>query len=580
MLSSPPPLGNGAIFASSGLDGPTDSRARFVGVLHSVQFDADGLLRRVGVGFFPRSGRSLWITFPNGIHLTTALNDLVAGSEADGRAVGLGYDEWHTLVADIPEDAVVTFSSPEHADPVAIADGETRADGAALDTVVLCRSGRRLTVSYGYSDTQAIDRATLGMRASLDDISQRVKGWYHRLPQTGDPDLDQLLTKCVSVMRVNTLAAGDVMPTMWSTPDRVPHRHMWLWDSVFHSFGMNEIDPEVAADFLRAVLRTQRPDGMIPLAEKVEGQPENITQPPVLAWGVWRNYEHTGDRQMLIDALPVLDRYLRWFTTDRRDQDTGLMTWQLRDDPNCRSDESGMDNSPRFDEDVAASVDLNTFAANDMNHLARIAAELGERELHRLWSDTASEVSLRTHELLWDEDAGFYFDRRADGTLSDIRAVSGFLPLLLDDLPTSRVDRLGRALEDPSDFGTRIPIPSVSRSDPRWSTDMWRGPVWVNLNYVVATGLRERGRPDLADTVRDATIDLVGRYYRTHGVIFEFYDADDVTSPDRADRKGPARPVYDFEAKIDSIRDYHWSAALTLALTLSRVGAPAVTGTR
>ncbi len=568
MSRTSPPLGNGAIFASSGLDGPTDSRARFVGVLQSVEFDDERLLRRIGVGFFPRSGRSIEIAFASGVHVTASLNDLVTGHDADGSPFGIGYAAWHTLVADIPETARVTFRSSQRDAPLTVAGGAVETDGSAVDAVALRRDGRRLTVACGSSGAEARSRAESGLRTSFAEISARVQSWYRRLPRTGEDALDQLLTKCASVMRVNTLSAGDVIPVTWSTPDRVPHRHLWLWDSVFHSFGMNELDPETAASLLRAVLQAQWADGMIPLSVKVEGGAERITQPPVLAWGVWRNYERTGDRLLLVDALPVLDRYLRWFMAHRRDEETGLMTWQLRDDPDCRSDESGMDNSPRFDEDVAASVDLNVFAANDMSHLARIAAELGDDGLARAWNERAAEVSLRTHQLLWDDDAEFYVDRRVDGIFSDVRAASGFLPLLLADIPAERVDVLARALEDPRDFGTRVPVPSVSRSDPRWSTDMWRGPVWINVNYLIATGLRARGRDELADRIRAATIDVVGRYHRSHGVIFEFYDADDLVAPDRADRKGPPLPVYDHEAKIDTIRDFHWSAALTLALAL------------
>ena len=32
---------------------------------------------------------------------------------------------------------------------------------------------------------------------------------------------------------------------------------MWLWDSVFHSFGMNRLFPKLSWDFLKSVLDTQ-----------------------------------------------------------------------------------------------------------------------------------------------------------------------------------------------------------------------------------------------------------------------------------------------------------------------------------
>jgi len=110
----------------------------------------------------------------------------------------------------------------------------------------------------------------------------------------------------------------------------------------------------------------------------------------------------------------------------------------------------------------------------------------------------------------------------------------------------------------------------VSRLDPSWSTDMWRGPAWINTNYLVVVGLRRHGRHDVADRIAEATIATVGRYYERFGVVFEFYDSADRTPPTGCDRKGPPRQEYDPDKKIDTIRDFHWSAALTLALLAER----------
>jgi hypothetical protein len=51
-------------------------------------------------------------------------------------------------------------------------------------------------------------------------------------------------------------------------------------------------------------------------------------------------------------------------------------------------------------------------------------------------------------------------------------------------------------------------------------------------------------------------------------VVFEFYDAKDQLPPWHCARKGPHRGVYVFRQKYDSIRDYHWTAAITACLLL------------
>ena len=49
----------------------------------------------------------------------------------------------------------------------------------------------------------------------------------------------------------------------WTTPDRWPHRGMWLWDSAFHAIGFRHVDVEVARDAISAVFDAQREGGFV-----------------------------------------------------------------------------------------------------------------------------------------------------------------------------------------------------------------------------------------------------------------------------------------------------------------------------
>ena len=53
-------------------------------------------------------------------------------------------------------------------------------------------------------------------------------------------------------------------------------------------------------------------------------------------------------------------------------------------------------------------------------------------------------------------------------------------------------------------------------------------------------------------------------------VLFEFYDAKDQVPPLVCDRKGTRKEPYNIRKKKDSIRDYHWTAALTACLLLNQ----------
>jgi hypothetical protein len=159
-----------------------------------------------------------------------------------------------------------------------------------------------------------------------------------------------------------------------------------------------------------------------------------------------------------------------------------------------------------------------------------------------------------------------------DGSLTGVMAATGFLPLLLPDLPQGRAARMAALLADPQIFVAAFPVPSVALNHPEWSTDMWRGATWINLNYLIIRGLSQQGLVSQARELAEKTIQFVDRYYRSYGVLFEFYDAKDEHHPPDCDRKGPCQKPYNIRTKYDSIRDYHWTAALTARLLLEEAG--------
>jgi neutral trehalase len=186
-----------------------------------------------------------------------------------------------------------------------------------------------------------------------------------------------------------------------------------------------------------------------------------------------------------------------------------------------------------------------------------------------IWRSNARTMSTQIHARLWDEAKGFYVDRDMDGHFSNVLAVSGFLPLLLDDIPAAHTQRLVNWLNHPQAFTAPFPVPSVALNDPEWSTDLWRGATWINYNYLVYLGLAKQGYTDLAARLRSKTLEMVNKYYQRYGVLFEFFDARDIVPPVACDRKGPRVEPYDIRRKMDSIRDYHWTAALTAAMLFS-----------
>jgi len=549
--------GEGALFAFSGVDGPTDVASGFVATLGARPLD---LLFHT-----PCQWRLRVRPSDGDIEIVLLTSDVALG-RVGAEACRLVWTAWHTLAGAGPVSLEVALEGLNGRRLPAAAEAVVDADGGRA-ALALVRPGERWALSYGHSVAEARARAQGGLGADLQAETDARLAWRERVAHLADPRRDRFLRKCLGVMKVNALAPEGANRRLWSTPDRVPHRHMWLWDSVFHSLAMNLVDPAAAWSFLAAVLDRQRADGMVPHMMPAHEPCSAITQPPLLAWGVWENYQRTGDRDALRWALPRLEAYLDWNLEHRDRNGNGLLEWHVQGDPRCRSGESGMDNSPRFDRGEALdAVDFSSFQAQDMECVAAIAAVLGAAATAARWRQRAEASRRRLFGTLWRD--GFYYDCDLEGRPTGVKAVSGFLPLLLPGVPADHVAALVRQLDNPATFAAPFPVPSVSLDDPAFSTDMWRGPTWANLNYAVILGLRRQGQRTVADRLAALTLEHVARHFEASGVLFEFFDARDEVPPQACARKGPCAGQYDLRRKVDSIRDYHWTAAVAACLLL------------
>lgn len=145
--------------------------------------------------------------------------------------------------------------------------------------------------------------------------------------------------------------------------------------------------------------------------------------------------------------------------------------------------------------------------------LARIAEVIGaDPAPHRA---AAALITRTLSARLFDPGSGMFhaLDVRT-GRLAPARCVNGLLPLILPGLPADRVAALVGAVGSPWFCG---PDGSPVSSYDRTATDFealryWRGPVWVNMNWLLVRALREHGQLALAAAVRAAVLDLVRRY--------------------------------------------------------------------
>lgn len=165
----------------------------------------------------------------------------------------------------------------------------------------------------------------------------------------------------------------------------------------------------------------------------------------------------------------------------------------------------------------------------------------------------------RIHEALirelWDPALGRFAPKDLlTGRRQPERTIVSFAPLLDPDLPEPMVQAICADLETAS-FRPDAPDHFVVPTDDLRSPDFdrrryWRGPVWLNTNWLLWSGLRQHGRDDLADAIASSSLRLVER-----SGFHEYFDP--------------------FDGSGRGSADFGWSAALTIDLIHRRWAAGA-----
>lgn len=403
-----------------------------------------------------------------------------------------------------------------------------------------------------------------GLDADLDAVLRDRRQWLAEriVPMGLGGAARRTLAKCLSQMKTQVYTPEGSIRHRWTTPDRWPHRMMWLWDSAFHAIGWRHVDASVARDALRAVLDMQAEDGFIAHMMSPASR-SGITQPPVLALAAKLVDDVAPSREWIEEVYPRLGQYVRWDMRHRDRDGAGLVEWAIEGNPHCRSGESGMDNSPRFDAATAMdAVDFNAFLAHECETLADMATELGKSDEATTWRSEHARLCMLIRDRLWSDERKFFVDFDVEANrASPVLASSGFLPLLCGAATCEQAMHLVAALSDPALFGTDFPVPSIAAKDcEHYAKDMWRGPVWINLNWLIARGLERYGYGDEARALQVRTMREIETQCERYGTLFEFFDDRGECDPPKLLRKGKCAP--DVSPYHQVFHDYGWTATL------------------
>lgn len=307
--------------------------------------------------------------------------------------------------------------------------------------------------------------------------------------------------------------------------------HLFMWDSVFilmfARYGRRAFDFQKTLDNLYA---RQHPDGFI-CREIVEQDGRdffhrhdpNSTGPNVMGWCEWEYFLNFSDRKRLEEVFPVLRAYHRWLRLYRTWKDGSYFTSGL----GC-----GMDNQPRTPagyNDVdhpghMAWIDACCQQALSAEVLLKMADVLGQTDTDDLRKER-DDLSRYINEHMWDDQAGFYFDRFGDGSLSKVKTVGAYWALLADLAPSDRLEAFTAHLDDPSEFNRHHRIPSLSADHPDYNPagGYWKGSVWPPTNYMVLRGLTRAGKSELAHEIGLNHLKRVSEVFADTYTVWENY---------------------------------------------------------
>lgn len=564
--------GRGALFAHSGLEGTTTYHDSLCGQLMAehigITFDdgaADLYLRLTGTP---------WV---QEIDFSIVASDLIEGTLKDNASFCFLYVDQNTVAGFAPKDMAIPVFHADLGKHQSFDGGEAYLCAKGWYAFATSVEGDRVYFALSRRNEleDAANKAKAALHADFSAQAEKFRRFFDVVPclRNATEEEQLALAKCYSIMKSQVYTAEGVFKGRWTTPNRTPHKRWWLWDSVFHSIGNYNIDPELAYDTLKSILDVQEPDGFVPHMSYPEGWIVPHTQPPLIAWGLYRLYEKTGRKDWVESLYGGIRLFLDWIMKNRDVNGNCLYEWYVDPDVEvCRCGESGMDNTPRFDVvQLMDSIDFSCYMANEMRHMEKLARILELHDDALRYASLFSQIGTQINKFLYDEEDGRYYDRELEsGNFRKVSTPASFLPLFAGVCPPDRAKRLAEDICNPCTFGSIMPLPTVSLNDPYHSKDYWRGTVWINYNYMVQQGLRDYGYVEEANRLADATIAGISHWYMREGCIFEIYDPQNVLCPSELERKGPAIKPAEYFARLMAVRDFGWSACLYVAMALER----------
>ena len=149
----------------------------------------------------------------------------------------------------------------------------------------------------------------------------------------------------------------------YTVPSSDSYPYQWLWDSCFHAIVLARYDIESAKAEIKSLLCKQFSNGLVPhiiywtsgilhIFHWGTDGTSSLTQPPMIAYAVLEIHRRKPDTLFLASVFPSLVAYYQFLLTERDPHGHHLASI-------ISPDESGEDNSPRFDNPLGAPASIS-----------------------------------------------------------------------------------------------------------------------------------------------------------------------------------------------------------------------------
>lgn len=416
---------------------------------------------------------------------------------------------------DLDDRTVRWQADAEHVEQHAATSGDRSIVRIEIATPTGRRDAQVVMSTQGTGNSVSPDVAPHGELAA--QARQCWTDWFGQMPRLR-PDLDRMGRLAWWALRANRLRVDHDPSRSMVVPSKLGYVGAWQWDSYFIAAGLRHGAPDLAWEQIAMFLDHQLDDGLLPdvvsddgvLASTTDLPPGDaaasmslvpVTKPPLIAWALAQLNRVAPDPARLAWARPRITASQRWWTTVSDTDGDGLAEY-------LHPYSSGLDDSPLFDAGMPAEPpDLNSYLCLQDDLLSAIAATEGDAYAANAHRAEAHERMSRMLETRFDLRAR-RFDAMAGGQPLSVFTPFHLMPLLTGRLPGPVAAAVVETMLER--LWGRRPLPTVAPDEPSFDPQrMWRGPVWVNVNRLVAEGLLASGRHDLARELAERTLAMM-----------------------------------------------------------------------